>query len=178
MVSYWHQQGNCCREIRTLPDSFVLLFAIKTIKLIAPESSGFDSLRFPDGFLFESISKVYLHCRGDSMPERFIYTAVRIPCQNGSIYAKNGQQKLHWSLYTSIWRPTPWWETVLWTQRAVNWHRPGACIQASGAQHHDEKQFCAHKEWSTTIALKLVYKHLVPNTMMRNSFMNTKNGTL
>jgi hypothetical protein len=47
-------------------------------------------------------------------------------------------------------------------------------MQAFGARQHDEKQLYEHKERYTKIALKLVYKHLVPNTMMRNSFMNTK----
>ena len=31
---------------------------------------------------------------------------------------------------------------------------------------------------STKIALKLVYKHLVPNNLMTNSVMNTENGKL
>ena len=39
-------------------------------------------------------------------------------------------------------------------------------------------KFHEHKERSEIIALKLVYKHLVPNTMMRNSFMNTKHSQL
>ena len=95
--------------------------------------------------------------------------------RNSSMNTKSSKLTSPWSLYTSIWRPTPWWETVLWTQRTINENRPGACIQAYGAQHHDEKQFYEHKERYTIIALELVYKHLVPKTMMRNSFMNTKN---
>ena len=43
----------------------------------------------------------------------------------------------------------------------VNEDRPEACIQASRAQQHDDRQFYEHNEWSTKIALKLVYKHLV-----------------
>ena len=48
-------------------------------------------------------------------------------------------------------------------------------MQAFGAKHNDEKQFYEHKERSTEIALELAYKHLVPNTMMRKSLMNTTN---
>ena len=53
-------------------------------------------------------------------------------------------------------------------------NRPEACIQAFGAQQHDEKQVNKHREHSTKIALKLAYNHLVAKarkarlTSMRN----------
>jgi hypothetical protein len=50
----------------------------------------------------------------------------------------------------------------------ISEHRPEACIQAFSAKQHTEKHFYEQKERSVNIALKLVYKHLVPNNMMRN----------
>ena len=57
-------------------------------------------------------------------------------------------------------------------------NRPETCIQAFGAQQHDEKQFHEHKKRSTKTALMLVYEHLVHNNIMRNSSTNIENGKL
>ena len=56
----------------------------------------------------------------------------------------------------------------------VNEHRPEACVQTSGAQHHDEKLFYVHKERSTNIALELVYKYFVPNDHDEKQFYEHK----
>ena len=55
-------------------------------------------------------------------------------------------------------------------------NRPEACTQVFGAEQHDDKRSYEHKERYTKIGLKLVYKHLVHNIMMRNSLINPKNG--
>ena len=59
------------------------------------------------------------------------------------------------------------------THRTVNGNRPEACMQAVRAQQHDENLSYKHKAQQTKIALKPVYKHVLPNNMRRNSFMTT-----